>query len=82
MPSNYQWVVFDLSSGNYTVPTGKVLVIKNMLPSTSATWGGYYNINGLTTGFAGNLHFIDQGSTVSSSGLTGSLLMIGYLKNR
>ena len=82
VPSNYTWITIDLSSGDYTVPAGKVLVIKNMIPSTSATWGGLYTVGGNPTKFTQHVNFIDQNTTVSASGLSGSLIMIGFLKNR
>ena len=82
IPSNYTWVAYDLSSGTYTVPAGKVLVIKNMIPSTNATWAGLYNIGSNPTLFTQHVNFIDQNNTVSASGLSGSLLMVGFLKDR
>jgi hypothetical protein len=81
IPTGYSWVAFDLSTGNYTVPTGKVLVIKNMISSTTTTWNGFYNIGSNSSAFS-NATFVDQGQTVSASSLTGSLLMMGYLKTR
>jgi hypothetical protein len=81
VPKGYSWVLFDLSTGNYTVPAGKVLVIKNIISSSSG-WNKYYSVGGLTTQFNKNVSFADQGQTVSASGLTGPLLMMGYLKNR
>ena len=82
IPSNYSWVVFDLSTGNYTVPAGKVLVIRNVVPTTGANWNGTINIGSNTTSYTKNINFVDQANTVSASGLSGSLLMMGYLKNR
>ncbi len=82
MPANFSWVVFDLSTGNYTVPAGKVLVIKNMVSSTSTVWSGQFLIGANSTSFNKSISFVDQGQTVSTSGLSGSLLMMGYLKNR
>ena len=82
VPTGYSSVVFDLSTGNYTVPVGKMLVIKNMVPSTTTSWSGYYNIGASTTSFTKSLSFVDQGQTISTTGLVGSLLMMGYLKNR
>jgi hypothetical protein len=82
VPTNYSWVIFDLSVGNYTVPAGKVLVIKNMISNTNASWSGNYNIGSNKSTFRKNVNFADQGQTISASGLSGSLLMIGYLKNR
>ena len=80
--TGYSAVVFDLSTGNYTVPVGKMLVIKNMIPSTTTTWNGFYNVGANTTSFTKSLSFVDQGQTISTTGLSGSLLMMGYLKNR
>jgi len=82
VPSNYTWVAYDLSTGAYTVPAGKVLVVKNMIPSTSATWGGLYSIGGNQTRFTQHVNFIDQNTSISATGLSGSLLMVGFLKNR
>jgi hypothetical protein len=82
IPTAASWVIFDLSTGNYTVPAGKVLVVKNMISSTSTTWSGFYNIGANSTAFNDHVNFVDQGTTVSVTGLTGSLLMMGYLKNR
>jgi|GEM_PF-3081870 len=83
IPTNNSWVAFDLSTGNYTVPVGKVLVIKNMISSTATTWSGLYNIGANATAFNNKINFVDQSTTISVSGLSGgSLLMVGYLKNR
>lgn len=83
IPTNNSWVIFDLSTGNYTVPAGKVLVIKNMISSTGTTWNGFYKIGSTPTAFSSSaVNFIDQGTTLSTYGLSGSLLMMGYLKNR
>jgi hypothetical protein len=82
IPTGYTPVVFDLSVGNYTVPTGKILVIKNMVPSTGTTWSGYYTVGSNATMFTSNINFVDQSTTISTTGLTGSLLMMGYLKTR
>jgi len=83
IPTNNSWVAFDLSSGNYTVPVGKVLVVNNMVSNASATWNNTYNISGNTTTFEKGINFIDQSQTISANGLSGgSLMMIGYLKNR
>ena len=80
VPANNTCVVFDLSVGNYTVPVGKVLVIQNLMSAT--TWNYQYSIGGNVTSFTKRLNFADQGTTISASGLTGSLMMMGYLKNR
>ena len=82
IPTNNTCVVVDLSTGNYTVPNGKVLVIKNMIPSASSTWGNVFSIGSNTHTYSQNLNFVDQNQTVSAYGLTGSMLMMGYLKNR
>jgi hypothetical protein len=82
IPTGYSSVVFDLSTGNYTVPVGKMLVIKNIVPSTTTTWNGYYNIGANTSSFTKSISFVDQGQTISTPGISGSLLMMGYLKNR
>lgn len=80
----YSWVLFDLNVGNYTVPAGKVLVIKNFIGSNTNGWNNYYTANGYTTMFSNNkdISFVDAGQTVSASGLSGSLLMMGYLKDK
>ncbi|MCW3126528.1 MAG: hypothetical protein JWO03_2186 [Bacteroidetes bacterium] len=78
----YAWVTFDLNTGNYTVPAGKILVIKNFVGSGTASWNGYYTVNGLKTTFNKTPTFADQAQTVSVSGLTGSMLMMGYLKDK
>ena len=82
IPTNNPWVVFDLSLGNYTVPAGKVLVVKNMISNASSTWNGAYSVSGSTSTYTKTVNFVDQGQTISVSGLTGSLLMVGFLKNR
>lgn len=82
IPTNNSWVVFDLSLGNYTVPAGKVLVMKNMISNASSTWNGAYSVAGNTSTYTKTVNFVDQGQTVSATGLGGSLLMIGFLKNR
>ena len=79
---NYSWVLFDLNTGNYTVPAGKVLVIKNIISTSASGWNGYYSVAGLTTAYNKNVSFADQNQTISPSGLTGPLLLMGYLKNR
>jgi hypothetical protein len=78
----YSWVMFDLSTGNYTVPAGKILVIKNIVPSQSAAWNGYYTVNSMTTTYNKTPTFADAGQTITASGLSGSLLMMGYLKDK
>ena len=82
IPTNNPWVVFDLSLGNYTVPAGKVLVVKNMISNAAATWNGAYTVGSNTSTYTKTVNFVDQGQTISTSGLTGSLLMVGFLKNR
>jgi hypothetical protein len=82
VPKSYSWILFDLSTGNYTVPVGKVLVIKNLIPNSNSGWNGYYTVGGLTTSLNKNVSFADQGQTISVSNLNGSLLLMGYLKNR
>ena len=82
IPTNNPWVVFDLSLGNYTVPAGKVLVVKNMISNTTTTWNGAYTIGSNTHTYTKTVNFVDQGQTISVSGISGSLLMIGFLKNR
>lgn len=82
MNKNYSWVLFDLSTGNYTVPAGKVLVIKNMISTSASTWNGYYTVNGMTTMYTKNVSFADQSQTISATSLSSTLLLMGYLKNR
>jgi hypothetical protein len=82
MPTGYSWVIFDLSTGNYTVPAGKILVLKNFVSSTATTWNGFFNIGANPTSFNKNVSFVDAGQTISTSGLSGALLMFGYLKNK
>jgi uncharacterized protein (DUF2147 family) len=82
VPTTYIWVVFDLNIGNYTVPAGKILVIKNMVSNSGTSWNGNYSVAGNTSTYTKAVNFIDQGQTISASGLSGSLLMIGFLKNR
>jgi len=76
--------LFDLNTGNYTVPAGKILVIKNMVSAPTSTWNGYYTVNGMTTTFNKTATFADQSQTISATGmgLSGSLLMMGYLKDK
>ena len=78
----YSWVLFDLSTGNYTVPVGKIFVLKNMVTSPAANWNGYYSVNGMTTNFNKTPTFASEGQTITASGLSGSLLMMGYVKNK
>jgi F0F1-type ATP synthase membrane subunit c/vacuolar-type H+-ATPase subunit K len=82
VPKGYSFVNFDLNTGNYTVPAGKILVIKNFVSSSAAGWNGYYSVNGLKTTFNKTPTFADAGQTVSVTGLTGSMLMMGYLKDK
>jgi len=82
VPKNFSWVLFNLNTGNYTVPAGKILVVKNMVSSASTAWNGFYTVNGMTTNYNKTESFIDQNQTISASGLTGALLMMGYLKNK
>lgn len=81
-PRNYSWVLFDLSIGNYTVPPGQVLVIKNMISGSNSGWNNRYKIGSNSTTFGPNPSFADQGQTISATGLSNSLLMMGYLKPR
>ena len=82
VPKGHSWVLFDLNTGNYTVPAGKVLVIKNFIGGSAAAWNGYYTVNGMTTVFNKMPTFADAAQTVSATGLSGSLLMMGYLKDK
>ena len=80
--TGYQFIMFDLSTGSYTVPSGYIFVIKNLLANASAGWNGYYSVNGLQSTYSSAPTYADQGDVISASGLSGKLLLMGYLKHK
>jgi hypothetical protein len=53
-----------------------------MISGTGAGWNNLYNIGSNPTTFSPNMTVVDQGQTISATGLSGSLLMMGYLKSK
>jgi hypothetical protein len=82
MDQSYQWVLFDLNSGSYTVPNGKIFVINTMIMNSTDSWTGQYSVGGLATRYTKNIAVADQNQTITATGNTGPLLMMGYVKTR
>lgn len=79
---NHTWVMADMLSGSYKVPTGKVLVIKRFIQSNSTDFNNYYMVDSKVRKNSAYVQQADQDQTISISGLSSSVYLIGYLRDR
>ncbi|MFN8276864.1 MAG: hypothetical protein U0T84_05240 [Chitinophagales bacterium] len=82
VPKVHSWVLYDMSSGSYKVPLGKVLVIKRFIFGNANDWNGYYSVNGTTRKNSTYIQQADQNDLININGLSNPVYMIGYLRDR